>query len=333
MAGSLARVGERVDPAERLLDLVIALTHAQHRMTKSQIRAQVNGYGAAASTESFERMFERDKDALRELGIPLVTDTDATHADDVGYRIDTGGYALPPVSLTPAEVGVLSLAAQLWQDASMRGPASRGLTKLRAVGPAPEPDAGAGIALRVRAPEAAFSALLAAVTDRRAVAFTYRAASTGQVRRRVVEPWRLICQDRGWYVVGLDRDRRAPRAFRLSRIEGRVVPTGPAGAVAVPAAVDATDLLATALGTGGTARLALLPERGAALRARAVGPATADGARDVVAVPFEDVEPFAEELAGYADAVVVLDPPELREAVRRRLTAAAGLVGTAQGGA
>lgn len=322
-------MAERVDPAERLLDLVIALAHTDRRMTKAQIRAQVHGYGGTTSTEAFERMFERDKDTLRELGIPLVTDTDAAHADDVGYRIDTTGYELSPIELTPAEVGVLALAAQLWQDATLRGPASRGLTKLRAVGPAPEPDAAAGLALRVRAPEAVFSTLLDALRDGRAVTFTYRAASTGEVRRRTVEPWRLVCQDRGWYLLGHDRDRGAPRAYRLSRIEGRVRAVGPPGSVRAPGDLQEAGLLARALGSGGTARLALRPERAAALRARAIGPVDTAGDRDEIDVAYEDVEYFADELAGYGDAVVVLDPPDLRDAVLSRLRAAAALGGEA----
>ena len=314
-----------MDPAERLLDLVIALTHAERRMTKAQIRAQVHGYEAAASDDAFERMFERDKDALRDLGIPLVTDTDATHADDVGYRIDTAGYELPPVELTPAEVGLLSLAAQVWREASLRGPAARGLTKLRAVGPAPEPEITAGVALRVRAPEAGFSVLLDAIAARAPVTFTYRAASTGEVKVRLVEPWRLVCQDRGWYLLGFDRDRLAPRAFRLSRIEGRVREAGAAGTVRPPDDVDLPDLLARARGVGGTARLAVRPERAAALRARALGPPASQWDRDVIEVPFEETEPFADEVAGYADAVVVLDPADLRDAVLTRLRAAAAL--------
>lgn len=316
-----------MDPAERLLDLVIALTHAERRMTKSQIRAQVNGYDRTSSPEAFERMFERDKDTLRELGVPLVTDTDAAHADDIGYRIDLDGYELPPIDLTPAEVGVLSLAAQLWSDASLAGPASRGLTKLRAVGPAPEPDATAGLTLRLRAPEAAFESVLEALTRRSAVAFTYRAASTGEVRRRIVEPWRLVNQRRAWYLIGLDRDRAAPRAFRLSRIEGRVRTTGAPGVVVVPEAFDAGSVLAGAAGERGTARLALLPDRGAALRARANGPTAHRADRDVLEVPYDDVETLADEIAGYAEAVVVLGPEPLREAVLRRLRAAAALSG------
>lgn len=319
-------MAERVDPAERLLDLVIALTHAERRMTKTQIRAQVHGYEAAASAEAFERMFERDKDTLRELGIPLVTDTDATHGDEVGYRIDTAGYELPPLDLTPAEVGALSLAAEVWRDASLHGPAARALTKLRAVGPAPDPDAITGIAVRLRAPDAAFQTLLDALATGTAVTFTYRAASTGEVRARVVEPWRLVSQNRAWYLVGHDRGRGAPRAFRLSRIEGRVRMTGRPGDAPPPSDLPAAAVaLDGARGPAGTARLALAPERGAALRARASAPADATGERDVIDIPFDDAEELAVEVAGYADAVVVLGPAELREAVLRRLRAAATL--------
>ena len=107
-----------------MLDLVIALSHTRHRMTKAQIRRHVNGYDAGGSTEAFERMFERDKETLRQLGIPLVTLTDAVHEDEVGYRIDTAAYQLPPIDLSPAQMGVLSLAAEVNPIASTRrGPA------------------------------------------------------------------------------------------------------------------------------------------------------------------------------------------------------------------
>ncbi|WP_418605709.1 helix-turn-helix transcriptional regulator [Georgenia sp. SUBG003] len=261
-------MAQRVEAAERLLDLVIALTHTRRWMTKQEIRTRVNGYADATSDAAFERMFERDKDLLREMGVPLVVEHDPVHEDDVGYRVDAAGYTLPEVAFTPAEVGVLSLAAELWQDASLRSSARRGVTKLRAVGPAPEPEAHAGLALRVRGPEAAFAPLLEAIDTRRAVTFTYLAASTGQVARRTVQPWRLLSQDRGWYLVGHDVDRGAPRAFRLSRIRGRVRATGAPEAFEVPDDVDVGALLARARPQEGTARVALLPGRASALRAR-----------------------------------------------------------------
>jgi proteasome accessory factor B len=333
-------------------------------MTKEQIRSSVAGYADASTDDAFERMFERDKDSLRELGIPVLTVAGGGHSDDVGYRIDQEAYALPPVDLTAGELGVLSLAVQFWQDKALRTDAARALTKLRAVGSAPPgTDLVAGLAPRVRPAGDAFGPLLDAIDARRPVAFTYRAANTGEVRDRVVEPWRLLARGGGWYVVGHDRDRDAPRSFRLSRIQGRVRPAGPDGQYEIPADLDAGTVLGDRHDEPERlAVLALTPGRASALRARGV-PADAgpggpdrdsgdsgdagdggDGAtgeaepdptdpwvqavltdRDSVRVPFTTVSELADELAGHADAVVVLAPADLREAVLRRLRAAAVL--------
>ncbi len=350
---------DQIHPAERLLNLVIALVHTSGRMTKEQVRASVAGYADAASDDAFERMFERDKDTLRELGIPVVTVTSAGHGDDIGYRIDQDAYALPPIELTPAELGALSLAAQFWQDRAVRTDTSRALTKLRAAGApgagAVEPDMVAGLAPRVRAGGETFTPLLDVVQERRAVRFTYRAASTGEVRERDVEPWRLVARRGGWFLVGLDRGRGAPRSFRLSRIEGRVRPVGEPGAYPEPAAAAVETALRTwEDGRENLAVLAVRPERAEALRARAASvPAGAGsrggagesggeqddrdaalpaaGDRDVIRVPYRATWELAEEVLGYGDAVVVLSPPDLREAVIRMLRVAASLDATGTG--
>lgn len=327
-------------PAERLLNLVIALVNTAGRMTKEQIRSTVAGYADASSDTAFERMFERDKDTLRELGIPILMVTGSGHSDDIGYRVDREAYALRPVELTAAELGVLSLAVEFWQDKSLRSDAARALAKLRAVGTAPAgTDLVAGLAPRVRAAGDAFGPLLDAVQARAAVTFTYRAASTGDVRERSVEPWRLLARGGGWYVVGRDRDRDAPRSFRLSRIEGAVRQVGEPGSYEIPAGLDAAAVLAGESESTRLAVLALAPERASALRSRAVGQEGPDAAdpsrldatarllahRDLVRVPFTGTSELADEIAGYGDAVVVLAPQDLRAAVLRRLRAAAAL--------
>ncbi|RYV50690.1 helix-turn-helix transcriptional regulator [Pengzhenrongella frigida] len=351
---------DHLHPAERLLNLVIALVNTAGRLTKEQIRTTVAGYADASTPDAFERMFERDKDTLRELGIPILTVAGSGHSDDVGYRIDQEAYALRAVELTAAELGVLSLAAGFWQDKSLRTDAQRALTKLRAV--AAEPggtDLVAGLAPRVRAAGEAFGPLLDAVQARQAVRFTYRAANTGEVGERTVEPWRLLARGGGWYVVGRDRDRDAPRSFRLSRLEGAVRPVGAPGSYAIPTDLDAAAVLSgRPADPVRIATLALRPERASALRARAVSSeptatataptataptalatetaadaiglapearATALADRDVVQIPFTSTTDLADEVAGYADAVVVLAPHDLRAAVLQRLRAAAAL--------
>lgn len=329
-----------IDPAERLLDLVIALVNTSGRMTKQQVRSSVAGYSnsAAVSDEAFERMFERDKDTLRELGVPVLTVTDARHGDDVGYRIDLDAYALPAVQLTPAELGVLSLAGQVWQDASLRADTTRALTKLRAVGEGPSAtDLVTGLAPRVRADGSAFGPLVEALQEHRAVRFTYRAANTGEVRERTVEPWRLLARRGGWVLVGRDRDRGAARSFRLGRIQGAVRPVGPADGFEPPTEDELAEALATwTAGPERVAALAVVPDRAAALRARAVDgeafdPASVPGAdallaeRDLVQVRYRSTWELAEELVAYGAAVVVLAPAGLRAAALELLRTASRL--------
>ena len=325
-----------IPPAERLLNLVIALVNTAGRMTKEQVRTSVAGYQEAPSDDAFERMFERDKDTLRDLGIPILTVTDAGHGDDIGYRVDLDAYALPPLDLTAGELGVLAMAAQVWQDQAVRADTTRALTKLRAVGDAPEStDLVAGLAPRVRAGGGAFGPLVDAVQARQAVRFTYRAATTGEVRERTVEPWKLLARRGGWVLVGRDRDRGASRSFRLSRVEGTVRTVGEPGSFVAPSAQELSDALQTwASGPERVATLAILPERASAPRARAVPvpPGEPDWSadpllaqRDLVHVPFRAEWELAEELVGYGDAVVVLAPPGLRQSVLHLLRTAATL--------
>lgn len=346
-AGPGAAAGPALNPAERLLNLVIALVNTNAAMTKQQVRTAVAGYADAPSDEAFERMFERDKDMLRALGIPVVTVGTGGHTDELGYRIDQDAYALPPIDLTPAELGVLSLAAQFWQDKTLQTDITRAMVKLRAAGAGdPSVDALAGLAPSVRAVGDAYGPLMEAIEARRTVTFAYRAAYNGAVLTRHVEPWRIAARDGGWYLMAFDRDRRAPRVFRMSRIESRVRITGPTGAYEIPD-FETDVMLGKTHGEVRQAVLAVRPERAGALRARAK--AVPDGDRedwlgrlpdggsgsgpgsdeatgwDVLEVPFRSLSGMASEAAGYGAAVVVLEPEAVREETVRRLRAAAAL--------
>jgi proteasome accessory factor B len=337
-----------LNPAERLLNLVIALVNTNAAMTKQQVRTAVAGYADAPSAEAFERMFERDKDMLRALGIPVVTVGTGGHTDELGYRIDQDAYALPPIDLTPAELGVLSLAAQFWQDKTLQTDINRAMVKLRAAGAGdPSVDALAGLAPSVRAVGDAYGPLMEAIEARRVVTFSYRAAYNGAVLTRHVEPWRIAARDGGWYLMCFDRDRQAPRVFRMSRIESRVRITGPAGAYEIPD-FETDVMLGKAHGEVRAAVVAVRPERAGALRARAkpvpegereayserlprpVGVSAGDrdgdhAGWDILEVPYRSLSGMASEAAGYGAALVVLEPEPVRNETLRRLTAAAAL--------
>src|SRR5580658_9088881 len=161
---------------ERLLSLVVCLLSAGKYLTASQIRDAVPGY--PESFDAFKRMFERDKDELRELGIPLETGVSATADEEPGYRIPRQAYVLPEVRLESDEAAVLGLAARVWRQAELAGAAAGALLKLRAAGieAEDEPGAARGIEPRLGTPEPAFGPLWQAVRDRRPVTFSYRAA-------------------------------------------------------------------------------------------------------------------------------------------------------------
>ena len=117
---------------ERLLGLVVCLLSTRRYLTADQIRQAVPGY--PEQDDLFKRMFERDKEDLRDLGVPLETGLNHPFDDDPGYRIRQEAYELPELRLEADEAAVLGLAARVWQRAALEGAAAGALLKLRAAG-------------------------------------------------------------------------------------------------------------------------------------------------------------------------------------------------------
>jgi proteasome accessory factor B len=308
---------------ERLLSVVVCLLSSQRYLTASQIRDAVPGY--PDSFDAFKRMFERDKDELRELGIPLETGTNNPD-EETGYRISRQAYELPEIVLEPDEAAVLGLAARVWRRAELAGAAAGGLLKLRAAGIDAEETTQPGIEPRLQTGEAAFGPLWEAVRDARPVSFGYVAAGRTTPQTRNLEPWGVVNRHGRWYVAGFDRDRGEERVFRLSRIEGAVTFTGPAGSVVVPEGTDVHKTVQAWDATTPSIRTAELRIRsgtGVGLRRRATSdePAGQDG-WDLVRAPFSDAGWYADYIASFGADVVVIEPVDLREAVIRRLKGA-----------
>jgi len=221
---------------------------------------------------------------------------------------------------------VLGLAARVWQRASMADAASGALLKLRAAGVETDTASAPGIEPRLDTGEPSFPALWEAVRDGRPVAFDYQGVGRTRVTRRHLEPWGVVSRRGRWYVVGHDRDREETRVFRLSRIVGEVVPDGPPGSVTVPPGVDVRRIAFTrgdpvSEPRPATVRLRAGAAQGPRRWARDVRP-VGDGTWDEAVLTFRDVDRFAPYLARFADDVVVLDPPDLREAVIWQLKSA-----------
>jgi proteasome accessory factor B len=305
---------------ERLLSLVVCLLSARRYLTADQIRAAVPGY--PASFEAFKRMFERDKDELRELGIPLEIGMNSGD-EESGYRISRQAYELPDIRLEPDEAAILGLAARVWRRAELAGAAEGALLKLRAAGIDAEDVTQPGIEPRLKTPEPAFRPLYEAVRDRRPVSFSYLAAgrSTSQVRH--LEPWGVVNSRGRWYVVGQDTDRKDQRVFRLSRIDGLVSVTGPAGSVSVPPGTDVRAAVRDWDNEDPSRRTCVLRVRtgaGHGLRRYALSVTPADEPGwDLVEVNYGDTGWWSEHVASFGADAVVLEPADLRDAVISRL--------------
>src|ERR1039457_5301058 len=340
---------------ERLLGLVVCLLSTTRYLTADQIRQAVPGY--PEPDDLFKRMFERDKEDLRDLGVPLETGLNHPFDEDLGYRIRQQAYELPELRLEADEAAVLGLAARVWRRAELAGAAAGALLKLRAAGidtagpdAADERPSAQGIEPRLGTPEPAFGPLWEAVRDRRPVTFSYRAAGRSDAQRRELAPWGVVNRHGRWYVAGRDRGRDATRVFRLSRIArpgkfcgpagsgarpdggggrglsrvaGPVKFCGPAGSVTVQDGVDVRELVRdwdTVPAPEHTAVLRVRAGTGVGLRRHAVS-VHPDGSPDwdLVTTRFGDVGWFADYAASFGSDAVVLDPPDLREAVIRRL--------------
>ncbi|QDY75978.1 helix-turn-helix transcriptional regulator [Streptomyces qinzhouensis] len=319
--------------AERLMNLALCLLGTRRPLSKRELRESIEAYveafrptdASAGSDESFNRMFERDKDDLRELG--LVIETVENLDGEVGYLARRDSNRLPPITFDAEEAAALGVAARVWQQARLAGAASGALQKLRAAG-MPEAEEAyeerpSALEPRIPVHEAAFEPLMLACRDRRPVVFDYRKSSAARPEQRQVEPWTLECWRGHWYLAGWDRDRGAERVFRLSRITGRVRSRSGSFTAPVPDVSTVRETVESWAGETAT-RTALIRLRSGAgypLRARAASVRAAGPDWDELEIPYgHGLDAW---LVEFGPDVVVVEPADLRADVMDRLRAVA----------
>jgi proteasome accessory factor B len=321
-----ANASAKNPPEERLVNLVVALVATEQGLTKDTILSSVSGYReqseAGASKDALEKMFERDKESLRRLGVPIETIGDWADPDDLRearYRVPTAEYELPEdIVFTSAELALLNLAGGVWSESSMSAEARSGLRKIRALGIAvDEPIIGYSPRISLREP--AFAALQQAIELSRVVTFPYLKPGEAAPRTRRVQPLALVEYEGRWHVYGLDLGAAAERTFLLSRVVDEVTITRDTFDAALRDGAGERALAGLdAVAARNRALLEVNPGTEAALRlSRRALPAD-QGIR----VPFVDVHVFADELASYGPEVRVVEPAELRHQVIVRLEAA-----------
>ncbi len=195
---------------ERLLNLTALLLETPRALSALEIRDRLGVY--AEEDEAYRRAFERDKDDLRAMGVPLEVQAVPGAVPAVeGYRIPKDRYYLRDPGLTAEELAALRMAASVVQLEGLS--AREGLLKLG--GLVGEADGAMGVTVAAL-PGGHVGPLFGAIAAQTPVRFTYRG-----VERRV-DPYRLDFLRGRWYLTGFDHTRDDERAFRLDRFESAV---------------------------------------------------------------------------------------------------------------
>ncbi len=295
---------------DRLLNIVAALQATSVPLTAEELRERVPGY-QRHNDDTFRRTFERDKDDLRNVGVPIETVT-VEHFEQqrAAYRIRRERYELPDPGLDPQELAALHLAAT---SVRLEGIPSEEIDDaMRKLG-------GVGTSDTTGRPEAAVGALATpeglailfdAVLERRPVTFDY----ADEVRH--LQPHRLQYEQGHWYVSGHDSDRGATRSFRLDRISGPVHPGDPGG-FDQPDDLPGVRLRPWELGDGPGVRARVLLDEAIARTVLAEDPdLTVDERRGdgsvVVALDVRNPVGLRSFVLSHLDRAELLDPPGLR---------------------
>jgi proteasome accessory factor B len=307
-----------VSRVERLINLTATLLETDRPLTRDEVAERVAGYHGSPAT--VRRAFERDKETLRELGVPVeVTPVDPSNPDSSeGYRIPKASYYLPDPGLEPDELAALHLAAT-----AVRLPGTQGAEALWKLGGAVG-DAGAPAAVADLPGSEHLVALFATVSERRTATFTYRGVA------RTVDPWRISFRNGHWYLTGRDHAAGEERSYRVDRFES-AVGAGPPGGFErpAPAAAGEGSRPPWLLGEEERVTARLLVDADQAgwavghLGEGAVAERRPDGGV-VVEVPVTNRAAFRSFVLGFLDHAEVLGPPELRADLVAWLEALAG---------
>ena len=299
---------------ERMLNLLFVLLNSRTPLTREQIRERVPGYGD--SNEAFERMFERDKAALRDLAIPVETKpVDMFHDDVLGYRIDRSDWLMPEISITAEERTYLALAASAWQNAQLSTAARQAVSSVDAR------EQGAEISVPVSLAKGRrhITEILAAIANGKTVVLDYVGLNQSEVVKRTIDPWRALLHSGHWYLIGFDQDKGEVRTFRTDRIVGDLVETKHDILESMPKDFDLSAITDTWEHSDKDATIATVlvrPGRAASLRVLATTCEIGDD-WDELTIPYHHESQLIGLIASSCDVTRVKSPQSLQDSVTR----------------
>lgn len=205
---------------ERLLNLVLALLGTTRFLKKSEILDVIPGY--EGTLESKERMFERDKDELRRIGIPVETSQiDPLFEDEIGYRIPKEKFQSTVPRLNSSEAALATVALSLVSHLGLADGVQRTLMRLQQDEADNDP-----ILERVFSLDSvidlpalpSLARLIEAIRNQESITFIYERDTDGERMVRHVNPLQLSFLNEDWLLKGWDLDSRGIRTFLVENI-------------------------------------------------------------------------------------------------------------------
>jgi proteasome accessory factor B len=302
---------------ERLINLTIALLATKRYLTKSEIFNSVDGYEGTAETK--ERMFERDKDDLRSLGIEIeVGSFDPLFNDEAGYKIKKEKYQFELGDISSTDVSLLSLAAEAWQAASFGDVAQKALLKLRSIGIASDEISIPGSVHKLNDGGQDLSLITKAIAQNQILNFTYLDSSMKSIERGVV-PIALSTRKGYWYLSGVDQEIQEIRTFRIDRIQGDITASAGPCDFESPVGYDASKALSHSP-TNDFAVIDVRVGKATSLRALAISTKSL-GEWDQIRVPIFNLDSLASLVLWHGQDALVQEPADLRELLIKHLQA------------
>jgi len=313
------------DRVERLTNLLALLLETIEPLSLVQISAELHGQ-YPEQEKARRAAFERDKSALREIGVPIDTEmvTGGPYAGQTRYRIDRRAYELADLNLEVDEMRALQVAV-----AAVRTDSTAGRDAIWKLGGALDDYRAPVSAIVPERPE--LPTIRAAVAARAPIEFSYR----GELRR--LDPWGLLLRGGFWYVIGYDHERDQRRTFRVDRFDGGAacITTGDSDSFERPEAFDPRSAF-----PADPKQIGHAPEDGVealievdAVRASAVERELGvdrvvkrlGDSGIIVRVPASNLAAFRSWVLGLLDHAVVLEPPDVRAHIVTWLGELAGM--------
>jgi len=295
---------------ERLINLTLALLATKRHLTKSEIFKAVAGYSGSA--ETMERMFERDKDELRSLGIEIeVKGIDPLFEDEQGYLIRSETFQLSENEFTKEELLYLTMAANLWHDSALGSDSKAALLKIQSLSGPIESDAVNTPAVRDSESAALLSSAFEAVDAEQIIKFGYKG------KERTAQPFGLYTRDGFWYLVA--REEAEIKSFKLLRIEGKIVKEGKSGSFKKPPEFDLIKFLSNSRSEQEIlAKVYVRKEQANVLRSK-YSAKEINEEWDLMSIPYIYEQEIIETILWYGTNIIVDSPASLRSEVISRL--------------